>query len=357
MEDTPFDYRDATMPFTAAQIATGSNYALQSWQKKEPVDQINVEHPTLDWLVKNKEFASFGNGSFKEPVHASNGSNYQNYQGADQVSYNERDPSRWTDFTYYSNHDGFWFDEDRLIAAGITMVDDADAIPSADEKVALADLLKQSYRGLKAGVQEQMAFELLRDGTQSTKACPGLLAMVSPTPAVGTFGGINAANAAYWRNNASLSIAPANLITQMEDQWKNCRLYGGELPEFIPCGRAFYDTYIAQSVSAIQRHQVVNGQGAATMDPSIDAVNFKGRKLVWDPTFEQLDALLGGSNWTKRAMFLTSKRARLRPVKGHWMRNRRPEGTPDRYVTYFGLTNKYGLTTDKRNALSLMSIA
>lgn len=344
------------MAFTAAQIATGANYALQSWQKKEPVDQINVEHVTLDWLVRNKEVSTFGNGSFKEPVHISNGSNYQNYQGADQVTYNERDPSRWTDFTYYSNHDGFWFDEDRLIAAGIMLTDDESAVPSADEKIALADLLKQSYRGLKAGVQEQMAFELLRDGTQSTKACPGLTAMVSLTPTTGTYGGLDAATATYWRNNANLNIA-SGLVEQMETTWKNCRLYGGEMPDFIPCGRAFYEAYTAAAVSAVQRHQAVQGKGGTAFDPTVDAVNFHGRPLVWDPTFEQLDALLGGSNWTKRAFFLNSKRTKLRPLKGNWMRNRRPEGTPDRYVTYFGLTNKYGLTTDKRNALAVLSIA
>ena len=104
------------MPFTAAQIARGATYALATYQKKEPLDQINVQHVTLDWLVKNKEVSSFGNGSFKEPLYISNGSNAQNYFGADQVTYNERDPATWTDWGYANLHDGFWFDEDRLTA-------------------------------------------------------------------------------------------------------------------------------------------------------------------------------------------------------------------------------------------------
>lgn len=345
------------MPFTTQQIATGSNYAIETWQKKEPVDQINVEHATLAWLIRNKETSTFGNGSFKEPVFASNNSNYQNYQGADQVTYNEREPVRWTDFTYYSHHDGFWFDEDRLLAAGITLSEDSSSIPSADESIALADLIKQSFRGLRAGIQENLAYEMLRDGSQSTKACPGLTAMVSLTPTTGVYGSINAATSAYWRNNANLNIAAADVVVQMESTYKNCRLYGGERPDFMPCGRAFYENYVAQSVSAVQRHMVVQGKGGSTFDPTIDAVNFHGIPLVWDPTFEALDALLGGTAWTKRAFFLNSKRSKLRALKGNWMRNRKPEGMPDRYVTYFGQTSKYSLTTDKRNALAVLSIA
>lgn len=345
------------MAFTTSQIAIGANYALESYQKKEPVDQVNVAHKTLDYLVKNKEVSTFGNGSHKEPVFIANGSNYQNYTGADQVTYNERDPARWTDFSYYSNHDGFWFDEDRLIAAGIMLAEGSDVVPTADEKFALTNLLGQSYRALRAGVQENMAFELLRDGSQSTKACPGMTHVISLTPATGTVGGIDAATSAYWRNNANLNIVAADVVTEMEETWKNCQLYGGELPDFIPCGRAFYENYVAQAVSAIQRHQAVQGKGGAAMDPTVEAVNFHGRPLVWDPTFEALDALLGTSTWTKTAFFLNSRRIKLRPLKGHWMRNRKPEGTPDRYVTYFGMTSKYGLTSDKRNALAVLSIA
>lgn len=345
------------MAFTTAQITTGANYSLATWAKQEPVDQINVKHVTLDYLVKNKEVSTFGNGSHKEPVFVANGSNYQNYSGADQVTYNERDPVRWTDFSYYSSHDGFWFDEDRLIAAGIELAEGSDVVPTASEKTALVNLLGQSYRALRSGYQENLAFELLRDGSQSTKACPGLTHLISLTPNTGAVGGINAGTSAYWRNNANLNITAANVIEEMEETYKNCQMYGGELPDFIPCGRAFYENYVAQSISAVQRHQAMQGRTGATMDPTIDAVNFHGIPLKWDPTFEALDALLGTTTWTKTAFFLNRNRAKLRPLKGHWMRNRKPEGTPDRYVTYFGMTSKYGLTSDKRNALAVLSIA
>jgi len=347
------------MPFTAAQIATGANYSLATFQKKEPIDQINIQHKTLDWLVKNKEQSTFGNGSFKEPVFVNNGSNAQNYFGADQVTYNERDPVRWTDFSYANMHDGFWFDEDRLIAAGIYLSDDDSAIPTSTEKEALVNLLRQSFNGLKRGVQSALAFEYLRDGTQSSKAIPGLSFLVADAPSTGTVGGIDASANPYWRNNANLAINTStdDLIEEMQHSWDDCQLYGGMLPTFIPCGKKFRDAYINAAKTAVQRHMVVQGKGGARFDASVDDINFHGVPLVWDPTFEALDTLLGTSTWSKSAFFLNENAIKLRPLKGEWMRNRKPEGLPDRYVTYFGTTCKYGLTTNQRNALAKLSIA
>jgi len=345
------------MPFTTAQIARGATYALATYQKKEPLDQINVQHVTLDWLVKNKEVSSFGNGSFKEPLYISNGSNAQNYFGADQVTYNERDPATWTDWGYANLHDGFWFDEDRLTAAGIMLSDDPSAGATAAEKESLINLLGQSYRALRNGIQEALAFEFLQDGSQSSKAIPGLSHIISTTPDTGTIGGVNAANYAFWRNNANTGIAADDLLSEMDLSRQDGMRYGGTLPNFIPCGQAFFNTYRDQSAAAIQRHLAVQGRGGATIDPTVEAVNFHGVPLKWDPTFDALDAKLGTTTWTKTAFLLNSDRIKLRPLRGEWMRKRPPEKLPDRYVTYFGQTCKYGLTTDRRNSLSVLTIS
>lgn len=345
------------MSFTTAQLVTGLNYALETYQKKEPIDQINVKHKTLEWLVSNKQESMFGNGSFKEPVYVSNDSNAQNYFGADQVTYNERDPARWTDFTYYNVNDGFWFDEDTLIAAGIHIDDSGSAsAPSSAEKNVLLDRLGQSYRALKNGLQEHLAYETLRDGSQSAKACPGLTHILATNPATGVVGGIDGATSTFWRNNANIGITGANVVGEMEQTWRDCMRYGGKLPTFIPCGEAFYDNYVTQAAAAVQRHLAVQGKGGAQLDPSVQAANFKGIPLVIDPTFEALDSLLGGTTYTKSAFFLNDA-VKLRPVKGEWMRKRKPQSLPDRYVWYFAQTAKYGMTTNQRNALARLSIA
>ncbi len=347
------------MPFTAAQLARGADYSLATYQKKDPIDQINTLHATLDWLVRTKEVSTFGNGSFKEPVYVSNDSNYQNYFGPDQVTYNERDPARWTDFTYYNNHDGFWFDEDRLLASGITLSDSGDATPTTSEREQLISLLDVSYTSLKSGIQEQLSFEMLRDGSQSTKACPGLASIIRPSPATGTVGGINAATSAFWRNNANTGITASAVVPQMQNTWDACVTYGGSIPDFIVGGKAFVDNYRVQAGQTINRQieNAGNMKGGVSLDPSVSNLYFHGVPVLWDPSFEALDALLATTTQTKTCYFLNSKAIKLRPVKGNWMVNRKPERLPERYVTYFGQTSKYGLTSNGRNKLGVLTIA
>lgn len=344
------------MGFTTDQLTRGADYAIKSFNAKDPIDQISYDMPTLDWLIKNKAQSDFLNGSHKDPLYIDHSSNYQNYFGADQVTYNSRDPDRWTDFQWYNNHDGFWFDEDTLRQAGIAISDDGDTSPTGDEKFRLLNLVEQARTALKRGWREQMNYELLRDGSQSTKAIPGLASIIDPTPATGTVGGFDAATYTWWRNNANLTFTAANIVEEMEESWTACVRYGKRKPTAIFCGRAFYDAYIAASISKVQRHQAVMGNGASKLDPSVDGVNFRGLPLIWDPSYEALDTLLGTTTQTKTAYFLNDA-VKLRALRGEWMRNRKPAKLPDRYVYYFGQTCKAGLTTDQRNSLAVLSIA
>jgi hypothetical protein len=347
------------MPFNTAQLASGANVSLETYRRTDPIDQISQERPFLNWLMRNKEATVFGNGYVNEPVYVAHDSNYQNYFGADQVTYNERDPVRQAKFGYYNFHDGFWFDEDRLAANGIILTDDREAVATGAEKIQLVNLLQTSYRALKEGVNDNFNLEALQNGAASTKAMPGLAHLVSTTPNVGTVGNINAATAPYWQNNANLAIAEANLIAEMEETWRAVTRYGGMRPDFIVVGAAFLDAYRKVAGDTINRQIVVNGRGGASLDASVSGLYFKGVELIHDPSFEDLDVLNPGETypWTKRAYFLNSRTLKLRPMQGHWMVNRRPERLPDRYVHYFGLTSKYGMSINKRNANAVLSVA
>jgi hypothetical protein len=366
MENQSINFEDTAMPFNTTQLNTGANYALNTYQKEDPVDQVNTEHTTLSWLLAQKIAVLFGNGFFREPVYVSNDSNYQNYFGADQVTYNERDPARWTQFQYYNYHDGFWFDEDRLAANGIILTDDAQAVPTGAEKFQLLDLLKTSYTTLKNGIQANLALELLQDGSASTKACPGLDHLVATDPTTGIVGGLDSSTATYWRNNVNLAINPATaagtLLAAMETTWRDCMRYGMQKPTKIICGSAFLDAYAKDVRNQPGTTLMVTtpAKGGATLDGARSGVFFKGVEVEWDPDFDALDDLLGAITypWAKRCYFLNDKGGLiLRPMKGHWMVNRKPERLPDRYVHYFGQTSKYGMTTNKRNSLAVLSIA
>ena len=347
------------MPFTAGQLISGSNYSLKTYQKEDPIDQINTAHRTLDWLVKNKEVSTFGNGVHKEPIYKSNDGNYQNYFAADQVTYDERDPVIWTEFPWYNNHEGFWFDEDRLVAAGIYMTEEDGAIPTAQEKETLIDLLKVSYTSMKNDLQANLALELLRDGSQSTKACPGLAALIGPTPSSGVVGGIDPAVSTYWQNNVALAVTGTAIVATMETTLQNCMRYGGKMPDFIVAGQAFINNYRVQAGVTINRQLMNQGnaKGGVSLDAGVTDLYFHGIPIIWDPDFETLDTVLSTTTQTKTCYFLNSKSIKLRPVKNFWMLNKKPETLPDRYVYYFAQRSKYSLTVNQRNDMAVISIA
>ena len=347
------------MAFNPAQLASGAFMALETINRNDPIDQVSTNKPFLAWLLKNKVESNFTGGVYREPVYVAHDSNYQNYWGADQVTYNDRNPARLTRFAPYAAHDGFWITEHDLMANGIILTDDRESVASGAEKEQLVNLLKLKHQALKAGFQEEFDVEMHLDGSSNPKAAPALAHIVSVTPTTGTVGGIDSASAPYWRNNVNLGIAAANLIAEMEETWRACTLYGGTPPDTIFGGSAAMDIYREQAGDTINRQIVVNEKGGTGLDASISGLYFKGIPIQWDPTLDLLDQRLGVQTYpySKRMYFLHSGNYKLRPVKGRWMQKRKPERLPDRYVHYRGLTADYAVTANKRNGLAVLSVA
>lgn len=353
------------MPLTTAQLLAGANRQLESFATNDPIDQFTSERPFSAWLIENRQDSVFGNGIFNEKVRFTNDSNYQNYTGDDQVTYNRRDTVRKAPFQHYEAHDGFALNETELANNGINMTDDVNAQMTGAERIQIVNLLTENWTVLKDGFQENWDREVHLDGSTNPKAVPGLDALVSTTPNVGVIGGIDAAVATYWRNWADMGISTAtagNLISHMETLWRQTITYGKlGAPNFIVVGSAMYDAIQADALKVMSRQITLgtSSTGGVTLDPSTKALAFKGVPVVWDPTFDALDAALGAITypWAKRGYFLNSKAIVLRPVKGRWMVRRTPPRVYDRYTHYFGQTADYGLTTKKRNSNAVFSIA
>lgn len=356
---------------TPGMLAAGANKQLEIYHKADPVDQVGKEKPFLNWLIAKKQEAPGGNFYFREKVRIGYDSNYQNYYGDDKVDYNRRDTIRWTSNPWSNFHDGFGLNEDELAQNGITMTDDVDAVTVSDAGMfQLYDILKENLEALKLGVQEEFNEEMLLNGAQNPKAAQGLDYLVSTTPSVGTVAGISAVNSTFWRNNVNLNlVAPTTaaqaetFLEQMELTWRACTLYGKTVPDKIVCGDKFYDAYkralrLTQSIHV----SVASGGGAKAVNSYEGATGdlfFHNVLVEWDPTFTDLETQYGPSTypWDKRCYFLSSKTIKLRPLKGHWMVNRKPDRMYDRYVYYFAMTSKYRLTINKRNANAVLSIA
>lgn len=354
------------MPVTQAQLLAGASYQLESYASGDPIDQFTTDRPFAKWLIANREDSVFGNGIFNEKVRFTNDSNYQNYTGDDEVDYNRKDTVRLAPFQHYEAHDGFALNETELANNGVIITDDKNAVLADAEKIQIVNKLKEGWSTLKDGFQENWDVEMHLDGQQDAKAAPALDLLVSTTPTVGVIGGLDASLFPWWRNNINLSIPSGSTQTdyegffeELEQTHRACMTYGGAAPDFIPCGGAFYD-YFRRAARAVHTIQI-NGSasGGVTIDPATQELRFHGVPVVWDPTFDKLDAIVGTipQPWTKRCYFLNKKHYKMRPFKGRWMQQRKPERVYNRYTHFFATTSDYGVTTKKRNSLAVLSIA
>lgn len=349
------------MPITAEDLARGATTQLQFYSRNDPVDLINTERPLLKWFVSHKKDAPAGNFFLNETLRTGNDGNYQNYAGPDQVTYNNRDTNKQAQFPMYSAHDGFYIDEHEAARNGITLTDSGESNVSDAEKIQIVNLLKERFQNLKDSMQQGLDIESHLDGSQSTKAAPGLDALVSTTPTVGVVGGIDRAVATYFRNQANTGIVVANLIDQMEITYRAATKFGKQRPTKFFCGGDFLDAYRKQAGQTINRQIDVAGneKGGVSLDAGTTRTYFKGIELEWDPVMDDLDAMFGAPPvpWSKRCYMLSPETIKLRPVTGRWMIDRKPNRPHDRYIHFWGRTADYRFVITNPRANAVLSIA
>jgi hypothetical protein len=346
------------MPFNTEQLAYAGKAAIDFFLKNDPIDQINTERPLIKKLMAGKQNYVGGLQYVVEQLRYANDSNFQSYFGDSQVSYNRKRTLEQAKYTWGAFHDGFGLNEDELAQNGITMTDDRNSVPTGAEKVQLTNLLQENMETLKLGFEENFDLMLHRDGSASSTDIAGLDSLISLTPsASATIGTLNQSTYSWWRNYASLDIAAADLVDEMEIAWRECTRYGGTKPNYILVGGDFLDAYRTQASDTVNRRLNTTGRGNTAVDASVDGVYFKGVELIWDPVFDVLDTLdAPATQWAKRCYFINDRFIKLRPISGHWMVSRKPPRVYDRYVHYWALTSKAALTTGKRNAHAVLSI-
>ena len=353
------------MSFTSAELTQLGYVALDHYLRNKPIDEIARERPLLAKLMSKKKSFPGGKQFVTEQVRFQYDSNFQWYFGDDTVTYNRKDTVRQTQFPWAGAHDGFSLNEDLLLANGITVTDNAGpSTNSGAEMLQLTNLFEENIETLRLGFEEMLDYDIHLDGTHDAKAIAGLDLLVALDPTTGTVGGIDRATNVWWRNNAVASST--DIIEDMEKMWRDCTLNGGR-PDFIIAGSAFVDAFRAAAKDEISRYTILKTSGEnAQMDPSIEAMatstglHFQGVPIVWDPTFDVLDADSAGSSattpYSNRCYMLNTKHMTLRPAAGHDMVARKPERAAENYIWYWGLTFKGALTMNRSNCHGVISI-
>lgn len=346
------------MPFTAEQISYAGKAAIDYIVRKKPEDLYNTDRPLLKKLQSTKKSFPGAKQYINEKLRITNDPNFQWFGPDEQVTYNRKRTLEEANFGWGSAHDGFALSEEELLQNYITVTDDKNAAATTSEKHQFVNLMKENTETLMLGFKEKFDMELHRDGTQDADAIPGLDALVSTTPAVGTVGGIDRSVAGneYWRNQVSLDVTVANLLNTMETQWRACTRVGGNSPNFILAGETFIDAYRAATKADLSREVAVPQMGGYKLDGGNTGLYFKGVPIVWDPVFYDLDqADSPTQEWDSRCYMLNTRFIKLRPAQGQDMVVRRPPRAYDRYTHYWGLTWRGAMTITRPSAMSVIT--
>lgn len=352
------------MPFTAQELADAGKVAIDFYVKNKPVDQVAVERPFLKKLMSKTKTFPGAKQYIVEQLRYQYASNFQWYYGAQSVTYNARNTVEQAQYAWRSAHDGFYLDEDRLTQNGIVLTDDnRGGQATKAEVMQLTNLLNENVEVLRLGFEEGLSRATLRDGSASTEDLEGLDHLVATDPTTGTVGGINRATSGneYWRNNVNLSTAQSALITTIEQNWRACVRNGG-MPDFIMAGSDFIDDLRA-AVQASGEFQMKPNLQADVYDAvmhrqGVDSgLRIHGIPVLWNPEFSEIDALDSPTpTWEKRCYMINCKHIKLRPAEGHNMIGRTPPRMYNRYVHYWALTWKGGMTMDRSNAHAVIGL-
>lgn len=352
------------MALNATEIAKIGKVAITHYGKNKPIDQINVERPLLDALLPKAKDLIGGVDGFTLNVFKSNDANGQYYAGNSKVTYNSRSPNEVAKFNWANFHDGFVLNEDELFRGGISINDDiGKSTATKGEVVQLTNMLESNFMALEEGAKDFHHSALWLDGSQFTDARPGIDALVSTTPTVGTVGGIDASVAAnaYWRNIArtGLGTTQAALLDALEQSKRDIQRRKGRFTHIF-VGSAFYDA-LRNAILASNQTQITYGSGSKlNIDMATDTIKFDGIPLTYVPDF---DTDFGFSAppiaWTKRCYMLNLSPGaiEMRRAKDDFMKMRYPGRPIDQYTFHFALTSKFGLGVGKRNSNAVLAIA
>ena len=349
------------MPISTQDLQELAKVSLDEYLRNKPVDQIATERPLLKRLMKGRKTFLGARQNIVENIRKDYGSNFAWAYGETPVAFNKRHTTDQAQFPWRRAVDGLYLDHDRLFGAGIKVREGERGAYKLEqnEKVQLLNLLTEQMESLEEGFFQRLDIELHRDGTQSADAVTGLDGLISLAPTTGVVGGLDRATAAYWRNGAATAIATGTVGTlsaAMEAQWRRCIKNGGS-PDFILCGGAFLDAY--------RKEVVVTNNANAGQPKTLDAgvgtgVNtgmyFKGVELIWDPQFEELDALLNPATnkWEKRCYFINTKHMKLRDDDMDIVAPVRPH---DVLAVYSMINLRLALTVSRMNAHAVLTIA
>lgn len=345
------------MPFTAQELENISNAVLDFHVRGPAWSQVLQDRPLFDYLMGHQKNFPGGKEYITDPVKGEYSTAVQGYTHDDQVGFTNPANIKRTQVKWYELHAGISMTLTELKKAGISVVDSNQSKQttqhSESEMMTLTNLLDDKIDDMMEGFARSFTEMLWRDGTQDSKAVPGVRSFIldDPTAAGATFGVDRTANT-WWRNRASLSIdsstaSDQNLVNKLQNEHRQLRRYRGRPNKFF-AGSDFMDAF-EKELRAKGNYTLEGWANKKSIDASVADIAFKGTMIEYDPALDDL-------GYSKYGYWLDMRRIYLKTMEGEDRKMHHPSRPPERYVMYRSMTYTGALCSNQLNAHGVYSV-
>lgn len=343
------------MPFTTQEIENVANAMLEFHFDTPNVRSQTLQNkPLLKQMRSSAKMFPGGKDFITGRVKGEySDGGFQGFQHDDTVSYvNPANIKRWT-VPWKLIHGGITFTKHEMIEGGITVEDDSGgdgaSRKSGSERMRLADLLKDKVEDMAEGFDRGMNTMFWRDGTQDAKLVPGVQYFIHDNPTAATVvAGIDQGSNTWWRNLASGAITLGDttgdsqaVVNKMRVLDRQQRRFGG-VPNLYLAGSDYLDR-LELELKAKGFYTQQGWAGSGTMDLSVADVAWKGKRIGYDPTLDDLGK-------SKYCYVLDTSKLFPMVVQGEDMQKHTPARPENKYTFYRAVTWVGGLVCTQRNA-------
>ena len=353
------------MAFTAAELASIANAALDYHYKGQPFAQTIQDKPLLNVLNSGRKTFPGGKGDISIPVKGDYSfedtdnpnprpGTLTGYTHNDTVAYGTFAQIERAKYTWRELHTGWQVTHTELKIDGISVVDsvtgEGERRHSKREMTAITNIMQDKVETFAEVTEKEMNTMLWGDGSGDALGLVGIRHFITATPAVGTTGGFNRANYAWWRNRyLSVNVTGGDeVIPAVHQEMRQLRRYGGR-PTVALCGSAFLDEIIKE-LRAKGSYTDMGWATSGATNIAIADVRYNNLKFQYDPSLDDLSL-------SSNCYLIDPSKLYLMVMDGEWGRDHSPARPHDEYVLYKARTYTGQLVCSQLNAHGLITFA
>lgn len=334
------------------------NALLIFYVRGKTLSQTTEDKPILAKFEKAaKTFPSGKSFQISEPVQflfmSDTPGSYQGVTQDQALNFTQAQNIQRAVYTAYQTHIGLGITWTELLQDGISISDNNKMSMHSDrEAQILTDIMENRMQDFVESERRGKNYTLWKDGSQDPLAPPGLLSILTDTPAVGTTGGLSRATYPLWQQRVNLTLAPSaenqTLTRYLRSDQRQIRRFGGRI-DCIACG--------SKAIDALELE--VQGKGLYTQegfknegntDIGMAKISMRGvGEFMYEPALDDL----GLSN---RIYMMDMRRLKMRPMAGEDKKILTPE-RPYNYMVFFrSITSLWGITCTQLNAQAVYGV-